>query len=129
MPGSYACEGLREATLDQPWKLLALEMGGKNAIVVLEDADLELAVAEAALSICATTGQRCSCASRLFVHHALIDDFAERLATVLRGVVVGSPLDAEVFMGPLVSQQAWTRVEGFRKEAEEGVYLRSQKCP
>ena len=113
--GSYAVgRALTEATLDQPGKLLALEMGGKNAIVVLEDADLDLAVAETAISICATTGQRCSCASRLFVHDSLVDAFSDRLSAVLHGVKIGPPLEEGVFMGPLVSKRAWCRVQEFR---------------
>lgn len=113
--GSYAVgRALTEATLDQPGKLLALEMGGKNAVVVLEDADLELAVAETALSICATTGQRCSCASRVFVDARRETEFTERLARVLEGVVVGPPLEEGTFMGPLVSRAAFDKVARFR---------------
>ena len=82
---------LEQALLDQPGKLLALEMGGKNAIVVLDDADLDLAVAESALSICASTGQRCSSASRLFVARGVIEAFSEKLVRVLRGVKIGAP--------------------------------------
>jgi succinylglutamic semialdehyde dehydrogenase len=105
--GSWAAgRALAEAALDQPGKLLALEMGGKNAMIVRADADLELAVAEAALSICATTGQRCSSLSRIFVEAPLLERFAERLARVLGGVRAGPPLDPDVFMGPLVSQAA-----------------------
>ena len=111
---------LREATLDQPGKLLALEMGGKNAIVVLDDADLELAVAETALSICATTGQRCSCASRVFVDASLEEEFSDRLAAVLHGVKIGAPLDEGVFMGPLVSHRAWCKVQEFRSLEAQG---------
>ncbi len=113
--GSYAVgRSLREATLEQPGKLLALEMGGKNAVVVLADADLDLAVAETALSVAATTGQRCSCASRLFVHSRVIDVFTEKLVGVLRGLKIGPPLEEGVFMGPLVSQAAWENLERFR---------------
>ncbi len=66
--GSYATgRALREATLDQPWKILALELGGNNPVIVCADADLDLAVAESAVSIAVTTGQRCTCARRLFV--------------------------------------------------------------
>jgi len=101
---------LAEAALDAPGKLLALEMGGSNPVLVLDDADLELAVAETAVSIAATTGQRCSCARRLFVHRALIEPFSERLVRVLRGVRAGPPLAEGVFMGPLVSRQAHERV-------------------
>jgi succinylglutamic semialdehyde dehydrogenase len=110
--GSWATgRALTEATLDQPRKLLALEMGGKNALVVLEDADLDLAVAEAALSICATTGQRCSCTSRIFVHNSLEEAFIDQLSSVLHGVKIGAPLDGGVFMGPLVSRKAFVRMQ------------------
>jgi len=120
--GSWAVgRSLAEAALDQPGKILALELGGKNAIVVLEDADLELAVAESALSICATTGQRCSCASRLFVAEPLLDAFTERLARALRGVRFGPPLEDGVFMGPLVSRGAWEKLARYRAlRAEAG---------
>jgi succinylglutamic semialdehyde dehydrogenase len=114
--GSFAAgRALAEAALDQPGKLLALEMGGRNAILVLEDADLDLAVAETAVSVCATTGQRCTCASRLFVHADLLDRFAEKLARVLRGVRVGPPLEEGVFMGPLVSRQAFEKLARYRE--------------
>jgi succinylglutamic semialdehyde dehydrogenase len=116
--GSYrAGRALREATLDQPGKLLALEMGGRNAVVVLADADLELALAETAVSICATTGQRCSCTSRIFVERAVAEEFAARLAGLLRGVRVGPPLAEGVFMGPLVSRAAFDKVLHYRELA------------
>jgi succinylglutamic semialdehyde dehydrogenase len=118
--GSYGVgRALAQALLWQPGKLLALEMGGKNAIVVLADADLDLAVAESALSICATTGQRCSCASRLFVARGVIEEFTERLVRVLRGVRSGPPLEPGVFMGPLVSQAAHAKLLRYRALAGE----------
>lgn len=110
---------LAEATQGQPGKILALELGGSNPILVLGDADLDLAVAETALSICATTGQRCSCARRLFVHRALADEFAEKLARVLRGVRVGPPFEEGVFMGPLVSTRAGEALARWRKLAAD----------
>jgi len=116
--GSHSVgRALQEATLDQPGKLLALELGGKNGMIVWEDADLPLAVAEAALSIAATTGQRCSSLSRIFVARARIDEFTERLARVLDGLVIGPPLEPGVFMGPLVSRAAFERVMRGRAQA------------
>ena len=113
--GSWAAgHALREATLDQPGKILALEMGGKNAIVVLADADMDLAVSETAFSIAVSTGQRCTCASRLFVERSVADAFADRLVRVLRGIRVGPPLEDGVFMGPLVSQAAFDKLERYR---------------
>jgi succinylglutamic semialdehyde dehydrogenase len=117
--GSWAVgRALAEATLDQPGKILALEMGGRNAMVVLEDADLPLAVSEAALSMCATTGQRCTSLSRLFVARRRIDEVIERLARVLDGLVIGPPLREGVFMGPLVSRAAFERIASFRAQVE-----------
>jgi succinylglutamic semialdehyde dehydrogenase len=113
--GSWgAGRAIAEATLDQPGKLLALELGGKNAMIVCADADFDLAVAEAALSIAATTGQRCSSLSRIFVEQPLADAFAEQLALVLSELQIGAPLDAGTFMGPLVSHAAFEKVMRYR---------------
>lgn len=111
---SAAGQAITEATLHQPGKLLALELGGKNGVLVLEDADLALAVAETAVSLCATTGQRCSSASRIFVAEERIDAFAERLGAVLRGVRLGPPLEPGIFMGPLVSERAHEKLLRYR---------------
>jgi succinylglutamic semialdehyde dehydrogenase len=117
--GSYATgRALREATLDQPGKLLALEMGGNNAVIVLADADLDLAVAETAFSIAATAGQRCTCAGRVFVERALIDRFQEKLVRVLRGLHIGSPFADGVFMGPLASLAAHERLRAARAQLD-----------
>ncbi len=116
--GSFAVgQALKQATLEQPGKLLALELGGKNAMIVWGDADLSLAVAEAALSIAATTGQRCSSLSRIFVARARSDEFSERLARLLGGLAIGPPLEDGVFMGPLVSRAAFERVMRWRAQA------------
>jgi succinylglutamic semialdehyde dehydrogenase len=118
--GSFAVgRALEQAALEQPGKLLALELGGKNAMLVLEDADLPLAAAEAAVSIAATTGQRCSSLSRLFVHERIADAFQERLAKLLSGLAIGAPLEAGTFMGPLVSRRAFAKLERFRAAAGE----------
>jgi succinylglutamic semialdehyde dehydrogenase len=116
--GSYGTgRALREATLDAPEKLLALELGGSNAILVCADADLELAVAETALSVAASTGQRCTCARRLFVERAVLEEFQERLCRVLGGLRIGPPLEEGVFMGPLASADAHARFETMRSQA------------
>jgi succinylglutamic semialdehyde dehydrogenase len=117
--GSYAAgRAIRQATLDQPGKLLALEMGGNNAIIVLDDADLELAVAESALSIAVTTGQRCTCAGRVFVAREVIDAFQEKLVDVLRGLRIGAPEAKGVFMGPLASHAAFARFATARAQLD-----------
>ena len=117
--GSYPVgRALREATLDQPGKILALEMGGKNAMIVRADAELDLAAAEAAISMCATTGQRCTALSRLFVAPQVMEPFCERLVRILSGLRIGPPLEEGVFMGPLVSREAFERVQRWRAQAE-----------
>ncbi len=116
--GSFAVgRAIAEAVLDQPHKILALEMGGKNAIAVLADAELDLAVAETALSICVSTGQRCTCASRIFVARSLFDEFSDKLVATLRQIKIGHPFDDGVFMGPLISTDAAAKVEHFRESA------------
>jgi succinylglutamic semialdehyde dehydrogenase len=118
--GSWSVgRALTQATLDQPGKILALEMGGKNAMIVWRDADLRLAAVEAALSIASTTGQRCSCLSRIFVHRAVEQEFTERLVRVLSGLRIGPPLDTTTFMGPLVSRAAFDKVTRYRALAAE----------
>jgi succinylglutamic semialdehyde dehydrogenase len=118
--GSYETgRAIQQATLDQPHKLLALELGGSNALIVCEDADLDLAVSEAAISIAASTGQRCTCARRLFVAREVADVFTEKLIAVLSGLSIGDPFDENVFMGPLASRAAHERVVARRALAEE----------
>jgi succinylglutamic semialdehyde dehydrogenase len=116
--GSYGTgRALLEATLDAPQKILALELGGSNAMIVCADADLDLAVSEAALSIAATTGQRCTAVRRIFVERSLREAFQDKLAAVLAGLRVGAPLDEGVFMGPLASLAGHARLEGQRSLA------------
>jgi len=115
--GSYPTgAALKAATLDQPGKLLALEMGGNNAVVVCEDADLDLAVAETAFSIAVGTGQRCTCAGRVFAARPILDAFQSKLVAVLDGLKIGPPLEEGVFMGPLISRAAYDRVVAARAE-------------
>jgi succinylglutamic semialdehyde dehydrogenase len=113
--GSHATgRALTLATIDAPHKILALELGGSNPMIVCADADLDLAVSEAALSIAATTGQRCTAVRRIFVERPMREQFQEKLAAVLAGLRVGAPLDEGVFMGPLASLDAHARLERMR---------------
>src|SRR5688572_8899539 len=118
--GSYATgRALTLATIDAPHKMLALELGGSNAMIVCADADLDLAVSEAALSIAATTGQRCTAVRRIFVERPVREVFQEKLCRMLAGLRVGAPLDEGVFMGPLASLDAHARLERMRGLARE----------
>lgn len=107
--GSYRTGvALRHALVAEPGKLLALELGGNNPLVVHEVADLEAAVRLTILSAYLTAGQRCSCARRL-----IVTDFPgrlaflDRLATAIDAIRVGPPADEpEPFMGPVIHKAA-----------------------
>ena len=87
------------------FKRCHLEMGGKNAILVMEDADVDLAVDGAVWGAFGTTGQRCTASSRLLVHRAVYDAFLERLVSRTRALRVGNGLEPNVDMGPCVSEK------------------------
>ena len=87
------------------FKRLHLEMGGKNAILVLEDADIELAVEGAVWGAFGTTGQRCTASSRLLVHEEVVEEFVDKLVARTATLSVGNGLDGDVQMGPCVSER------------------------
>lgn len=94
-------------------KRLSLEMGGKNAQIVLEDANLDLAVEGALWGAFGTTGQRCTATSRLIVHQAALKDFTEKLAKQAQKLRLGNGLKPETQMGPLINQAALEKVENY----------------
>lgn len=85
-------------------KHACLEMGGKNIILVMEDADLDLAVEGAVWGAFGTTGQRCTAASRIAVQKSVYQEFAEKLVGRARGLKAGNGLDPGVQMGPLINE-------------------------
>ncbi|MEO8381222.1 MAG: aldehyde dehydrogenase family protein [Acidobacteriota bacterium] len=86
------------------FKHVHLEMGGKNVIMVMDDADVDLAVDGALWGAFGTSGQRCTAASRIVVHDKVYDQFVEKLAGRAKKLKVGNGLDPNVDMGPSVSQ-------------------------
>jgi aldehyde dehydrogenase (NAD+) len=103
-------------------KKVTLEMGGKNAIIVLDDANLDLAVDAITWSAFGTTGQRCTATSRLIVQKGIKPNLIEALVEKARGIKLGNGLDESVNMGPLVNQKALEKVSGYIKVAQhEGV--------
>ena len=85
-------------------KKLQLEMGGKNPMVVLNDADLDIAVEACLNGAFYSTGQRCTASSRLIVEAGIHDAFVERLVAGAQALRVGNPLAAETQVGPVVSE-------------------------
>ncbi|MFP5331053.1 MAG: aldehyde dehydrogenase family protein [Acidimicrobiia bacterium] len=83
-----------------------LELGGNNAIIVMDDADLDLAVRAALFAAVGTAGQRCTSLRRLIVHRDVIDEVADRLVAAYQQVPIGDPLQEGTLMGPVISEQA-----------------------
>ncbi len=104
--GSYET-GLKisEATVQDYWKLLALEMGGKNSTIVWNDADLDKAIYESLIGVFMSTGQRCSCTSRIFVHDDLVEEFTSRFYARAKKLSVGH-WSENPFMGPLINEKS-----------------------
>jgi succinylglutamic semialdehyde dehydrogenase len=122
---------IMEANLDRPGRMLALEMGGSNAMVVMPSTNLERAVVEAVRASFATTGQRCTCTRRIVVHESVADRFVATLAKVASTVLVG-PFDSQtpVFMGPLVSEASRTAAIEFQADlAKRGGRVVVPACP
>jgi aldehyde dehydrogenase (NAD+) len=101
-----------------------LEMGGKNAVVVLADADLELAVEMTIRGAMRSTGQKCTATSRVIVEAPLVGAFTEALAERCRALQVGDPLDPQTYMGPLASaDQLQTVLDYVKIGGQEGAQL------
>jgi aldehyde dehydrogenase (NAD+) len=105
-------------------KRVSLELGGKSPNIVLEDADIEMAVRGAASAIFYNTGQACTAGSRLLVHESIHEEFVEKLVARSHGMRPGDPLEPKTRMGPLVSQEQLDRVLGYvEKGRDEGARL------
>lgn len=107
-----------------PMKKVQLEMGGKNPLVVLDDADLDLAVEAALNGAFYSTGQRCTASSRLIVTKGIHDAFVARLSERMQALVVGHALDAKTQIGPVVDQNQFEIDLGYiARGTDEGARL------
>lgn len=94
-------------------KRLSLELGGKSPNIVFADADLDKAVPAAAMAVFLNAGQICSAGTRLYVEAPVYEEFVARVADFARSLKVGDPLDPEVQLGPVVSEEQLQRIEGY----------------
>jgi aldehyde dehydrogenase (NAD+) len=94
-------------------KRTVLELGGKSANIILDDADLERVAPYAVTNFTRHSGQGCACFTRILVHESRHDELVERMVAVLHGVRVGDPADPATDMGPLISAQQRERVESY----------------
>ena len=104
---------------------VSLELGGKAPAIVMDDADLDLAVKSIVASRVINTGQVCNCAERVYVHSKVKDLFIDKLVAAMGEVKVGNPAEvADLDMGPLVEAKALTTVhEKVEKAIEQGAKL------
>ena len=101
----------------RPQVLVALELGGKNAAIVLDDCELEATARAVTFAAFATVGQRCTSTSRLLVTADVADALTSRVLELTRGLRVGYPLDENVFAGPLIDERARLTVEAAQRLA------------
>jgi succinate-semialdehyde dehydrogenase/glutarate-semialdehyde dehydrogenase len=99
-------------------KKVGLELGGNAPFIVLEDADLDAAVAGAIQSKYRNTGQTCVCANRFIVHAKIYDAFAQKLTEAVKKLRIGDGLKGETDQGPLIDQKALAKVEEHVSDAQ-----------
>ena len=118
--GSYDVgRRIQEISASMPDRLVAAEMGGKNAVIVCDDARFELAVTAGILSAFKTTGQRCVSASRILVAESLMDRYAAAFVETARRLRFGDPLDPKHFAGPVIHQESVRKVLGYNRLAKD----------
>lgn len=109
-----------EANLDRPGRIIALEMGGNNASLVMPDADLRQAAIECLRGAFVTSGQRCTCTRRLILHESIAERFIPPFLRAVSNLIVGDPAsDHPVFMGPVISEAARSQVLEFQSHAAD----------
>lgn len=100
-------------------KKLLFELGGNDPLIVMPDADVDLASSTAVNQRFATAGQRCTASKRLFIHESVYEEFKKQIVAKAEKLVVGDPMDKKTFVGPLVNKQSADNVEKRIKVAIE----------
>src|ERR1043166_56581 len=93
--------------------ICSLEMGGKNAIIVMDDADVDNAIEGAVWGAFGTSGQRCTASSRLIVHKKVYKEFSRKLAERAKALRIGNGADPKVDVGPVINQDAVEKIMGY----------------
>ncbi|WP_080873778.1 aldehyde dehydrogenase family protein [Oceanobacillus timonensis] len=105
-------------------KKVSLEMGGKNAVIVMEDADIDLAVEGILWSAFGTSGQRCTACSRVIVHKDVREILEKRLLEEMKGLTIGDGLDTKNKVGPIINQAGLDKILKYMEIGkEEGAKL------
>jgi aldehyde dehydrogenase (NAD+) len=105
-------------------KRVSLELGGKNPIIIMDDADIDLAVDGVIWGAFGTTGQRCTAASRVIVHEEVKDEFTKRLLVRTQALRIGDGLDPKTDVGPVINESQLSKIEKYiRIGQNEGANL------
>jgi aldehyde dehydrogenase (NAD+) len=110
---------VQQQAASEAHKFVATEMGGKNAVIVLDDADLNIAVPAGVLSAFKTTGQRCVTSNRIIVDKKIIDKYQEQFLALADRMKIGNGLKDDVFMGPLINEAGMEKFEFHNQKARE----------
>lgn len=118
---------LKESSVLRPgqthFKKVLAELGGKNGVIIDNDADLDEAVAGVVYSAFGFQGQKCSACSRVIVLEEIYDRFKERLVEATKSLMVGDTRDPHHFMGPVVDEEAYERIQETIRKAEQNHQL------
>lgn len=118
--GSYEVgRRIQQLSAEHYDRIVACEMGSKSAVIVCEDARLDLAVTCGILSAFKTSGQRCVSGSRMIVHEKLFDQFTDKFTAMAKRLRIGNPMDKANFTGPLIHQGAVEKVERYNDLARK----------
>ncbi|HET7152937.1 MAG TPA: aldehyde dehydrogenase family protein, partial [Candidatus Kapabacteria bacterium] len=111
--GSTAVGKQISAKASQTLKRVSLELGGKNAQIVMDDADMELALEGALWGAFGTTGQRCTATSRVILHEKIYDDFINKLISRATKLKIGDGLKPGTEVGPVINEKQIQRIENY----------------
>ncbi len=101
------------------YKKLCLELGGNAPLIILEDADLDMAVKLAAEGCYRNSGQRCTAVKRLLIHKPILEDFTERFVELSKTYITGDPADPDTVIGTVIDEAAAITLENRVKQAVE----------
>jgi aldehyde dehydrogenase (NAD+) len=110
---------IQQVAASDAYKFAATEMGGKNATLVLEDADIDLAVNACVLGAFKTTGQRCVSTSRIIVDRKIEPEFTKRYLEKVKRIHIGDGMKEETFMGPLIEEGSIAKWQHHNQKAKE----------
>jgi aldehyde dehydrogenase family 7 protein A1 len=98
-----------------------LELGGNNAVIIMDDANLDMALKSSVFGAVGTAGQRCTSLRRMIIHESVYDQVVEKMKNAYATIKIGSPLDAGVLMGPVHTKGAIKEyVEGLEEIKKQG---------